>query len=355
MRIVLTGGGTGGHVTPQLAIIPKLLQDGNEIHYIGSIDGIEKTLIGKVEGVTYHAIHTGKLRRYFDLKNVTDVGRVIKGIREASVLMKQLKPDIVFSKGGFVGLPVVYAAYMNHVPALIHESDMTSGLANRLCLPFVKGLMCTFPETAKAAGGKGMYVGAPIRDEIFKGNRERGLKAFGFTDSKPILLVTGGSTGAQALNRAVHGAIEELTKCFQVLHLCGDGNLDYMYEGTPGYVQIQYLNEGMADALACADVVVSRAGSNTICELLALRKPALLIPYPSEASRGDQEINAASFERRGFARVLEQKDMTAETLYKKIVEVYKDRGELIDSMEREPQSSANDKIINHIYEYAKKQ
>ena len=259
----------------------------------------------------------------------------------------------MFSKGGYVGLPVVIAASRQGVPALIHESDMTSGLANRLSLPFAKALMCTFPETAQAAGKKGVYVGAPIRAELFRGNRERGLNTFGFDDSKPVLLVMGGSSGAQAINRALNGIMEQLTACFQVLHICGSGNMSAFNERIPGYVQVEYLNEEMADALACADLVVSRAGSNSICELLALRKPALLIPYPTGASRGDQEVNAASFERRGFSRVLEQKDMTSQTLLDKIIEVYHDRGELIDCMRREPVRNGSEKIIELIYTYAK--
>ena len=355
MKIILTGGGTAGHVTPHLSIIPKLLEDGHEIHYFGTAEGMEAGIIGEVDGVRYHAIPAGKLRRYHDWKNFTDMFRAVRGVREARKLIRQIKPQVVFSKGGYVGLPVVIAAAECGVPALIHESDMTSGLANKLSLPFAKALLTTFPETAKTVGKKGIYVGAPIRKELFEGDRERGRRFFGFDESKPILLVMGGSSGAQAINRAVRGILEELTACFQVLHICGHGNLYDIYERTPGYWQAEYLNAEMADALACADVVVSRAGSNSICELLALRKPALLIPYPSGASRGDQEVNAASFERRGFARVLEQKDLTGETLMEKIIEVYHDRGEMIDCMRREPTVNGSEKIIELIYQYAKKE
>ena len=353
MKIILTGGGTAGHVTPHLSIIPRLQQDGHEIHYIGTENGMEASIMAEVEGVTYHAIPAGKLRRYHDWKNFSDMFRAVQGVREARKIIKKVKPDIVFSKGGYVGLPVVIAAKECRVPALIHESDMTSGLANRLCLPFAKALLTTFPETANAVGKKGIYVGAPIRKELFDGDRARGQRLFGFDESKPVLLVMGGSSGAQAINRAVRGILEELTSCFQVLHICGHGNLYDIYERTPGYLQTEYLHAEMADALACADVVVSRAGSNSICELLALRKPSLLIPYPSAASRGDQEVNAASFERRGFARVLEQKDLTGETLMEKIVEVYHDRGEMIDCMRREQIVNGSDRIVELIYRYAK--
>ena len=354
MRIVLTGGGTAGHVTPHLAIIPELRREGWDIHYIGSENGIERELIGAVDGVCYHAIKTGKLRRYADAKNLTDPFRVIAGAGQSVKLLRELKPNVVFSKGGYVSVPVVYGAAMNGVPVLMHESDMTSGLANKICLPFAKVLMCTFPETAKEAGKKGMYIGAPIRPELLSGSREKGLKLFGFTDNRPVLLVVGGSLGAQAINRVVRKALPELTKCFQVLHICGNGNLDSSLEGLRGYVQSQYLNEEMADAYACADVIVTRAGSNTICEILALRKPSLLVPYPSTASRGDQEVNAESFLRRGFSRVLEQNDMTPETLVSHVVEVYRDRGELIDCMNREPVAKSLDKILEQIHLYARK-
>ena len=324
-----------------------------DIHYIGSETGIERELIGKVEGVTYHAVKTGKLRRYRDVKNLSDPFRVVAGVGQATHLIHTLKPNVVFSKGGYVAVPVVYGAAFNRVPVLIHESDMTSGLANRLSLPFAKVLMCTFPETVKEAGKKGLYVGAPIRRELLAGDRERGLKLFGFTSNRPVLLVVGGSLGAQAINRAVRGALDDLTRCFQVLHICGKGNIDANYEGRRGYVQMQYLDEEMADAYACADVIITRAGSNTICEILALRKPSLLIPYPNTASRGDQEINAASFLRRGFSRVLEQSDLTPATLVERVVEVYRDRGELIDSMNREPVSRSIDRILEQIHKYAK--
>lgn len=354
MKIVLTGGGTAGHVTPHLAIIPKLQTEGWEIHYIGSENGIERELISAIPNVQYHAIQCGKLRRYHDLKNLTDPFRVIVGLGQSVKLLREIKPNVIFSKGGFVSVPVVYAAALNHIPTLIHESDMTSGLANKMSLPFAKVLMCTFPETAKEAGEKGLYIGSPIRKELLQGNRERGLKLFGFQETRPVLLVVGGSLGAQAINRTLRNALPKLTQCFQVLHICGNGNVDGTYEGVPGYVQTQYLNEEMADAYACADVIVSRAGSNTICEILALRKPSLLIPYPSSASRGDQEVNAESFQRRGFSRVLEQSDLTADTLVSRVVEVYKDRGELIDSMNREPVTQSADRIMEQIHLYAKK-
>lgn len=342
-RIILTGGGTAGHVTPNLALIQPLLKEGWEVHYVGSEDGIERTLVQGEQGVIFHAVKSGKLRRYMDVRNLTDPFRVVTGMFQAASLIRQIKPDIVFSKGGFVSVPVVYGAAINHVPVLLHESDMTPGLANKLSAPFAKKMLCTFPEAAELAGEKGEVVGTPLRAELFTGSRERGLKRFGFDGSRPVLLVTGGSQGAQSINLALRNALPELLHVFHVLHLTGKGNLDDSLEGTPNYCQLEYLVDEMPDAYAVADVVVSRAGSNTVCELLALNKPSLLIPYPKSASRGDQVLNAQSVSSRHLAMMLMQEDMTAEVLMKRILQLYKERGTLIDQMEK---AQAQDGVKN---------
>lgn len=352
-RIVLTGGGTAGHVTPNLALIPELLKEGWEIHYIGTENGIERCLVEPIEGVTYHVIASGKLRRYFDWKNFTDPFRVLKGVGQASSIIGKLKPNVVFSKGGFVSVPVVFAGYMHRIPVVCHESDMTPGLANKLTTPFAKALLCTFPEAAKLAGEKGIHTGSPIRPEILQGDRSRGLKRFGFTENRPVLMVTGGSSGAQAINKALRDALPKLTGVFQVLHLCGAGNLDPMCDGTPNYYQVEYLNEEMADAFACADILISRAGSNTVCEIMALKKPCLLIPYPKAASRGDQILNAESLQKRGLADVLMQEEMNADVLTKRIISLYHDRGRLIDALEAEPSGNGLQNVLDAIHKYAK--
>ena len=352
-RIVLTGGGTAGHVTPNLALIPSLQSAGWDVHYMGSHDGIERSLIEALDGVTYHAVKTGKLRRYADSKNLTDPFLVVQGIFESIGVIRRLKPNIVFAKGGFVSVPVVYGARFNQVPVLLHESDMTPGLANKISAPFAKKLLCTFPEAAKLAGDKGMHIGTPLRPELFRGKRETALKLFNLVDGRPVLMVTGGSTGAQAINLALRNALPKLLECFQVLHICGAGNLDKTYDGTMYYHQFEYLNDEMAHAYAAADVIVSRAGSNTLSEILALHKPALLIPYPKAASRGDQLLNAESFKSRGLANVLLQEDMTPKTLAQNIVATYKDRGSLIDAMELEPSGDGLNGVLENIYKYAK--
>ena len=352
-KIILTGGGTAGHVTPNLALIPRLKDDGWEIHYIGAAGSVEETLITQVEGVAFHTVSVGKLRRYFDIKNFSDPFRVVNGVRQAAGLIRRLNPNVVFSKGGFVSVPVVYGAKMNGVPVVSHESDMTPGLANKLCLPFTMAQCCTFPEAVKYARGKGVHTGSPIRPEILRGNKEEGLRRFGLNHSRPVLMVMGGSSGAQAINQVVWQCLPKLTENFQVLHLCGKGNSNADYNGDSNYVQYEYMNEEMADAYAAADIIVSRAGSNALCEILAARKPALLIPYPKSASRGDQILNAESFRARGLAHVLMQEDMTPETLTKAIEKLYYDRGALYQAMDAEPIGDGIEAVLTQIYKYAK--
>lgn len=353
-RIILTGGGTAGHVTPNIALIPSLQKDGWDVHYIGTENGIERTLIERLPGVTYHSVASGKLRRYFDRKNFTDPFRVVKGIFQASALVRRIRPTLVFSKGGFVSVPVVYGARLHGVPVLLHESDMTPGLANRITMPFAQKLLCTFPEAAKQAGAKGLHVGTPIRPELLQGSRTEGLRLFGFDNSRPVLMVTGGSTGAQAINHTLRAALPRLTELFQVVHLCGKGNIDPSLEGVQRYCQREYLDEEMGHAFACADVLISRAGANTLCEILALYKPSLLVPYPKgNTSRGDQVDNAASFERRGLCKVLSQDAMTEDTLVQGVVDVYRERGSLIDAMEREPSANGLKNVLREISAYKK--
>ena len=352
-KIVLTGGGTAGHVTPNLALIPRLLADDWEIHYIGAANSAEEELISRIPEVKYHTVSVGKLRRYFDPKNFSDPFRVIKGVFQAKDIIHKIQPNVVFSKGGFVSVPVVYGAKLNGVPVVTHESDMTPGLANKLCLPLSSAQCCTFPEAVKYAKGKGVHTGTPIRPEILTGDRQDGRRRFGFNDHRPVLMVMGGSSGAQAINQVIWQSLPQLTENFQVLHLCGKGNLTSVYEGTANYVQREYLNEEMADAYACADILVSRAGSNALCEILAVRKPALLIPYPKGASRGDQLLNAESFRSRGFSHVLQQEDMTPDTLVQGVVNLYHDRGALYEAMATEPTANGIDNVLEQIYKYAK--
>lgn len=352
-KIVLTGGGTAGHVTPNLALLPELKKAGYEISYIGSKDGIEKRLVEDFD-IPYYGVSTGKLRRYFDLKNFTDPFKIVHGFAEAKSILKKLQPDIVFSKGGFVSVPIVRAAGALKIPCIIHESDITPGLANKLCIPVAEKICCNFPETLQyLPEDKAVLTGTPIREELMEGSRKQGLKLCGFNDYKPVLLIIGGSQGARAVNAAVRENLSSLLKDFQIVHLCGKGNLDESLSATPGYKQFEYLKEDLKDAFAACDIVISRAGANAICELLALRKPNLLIPLPTSGSRGDQLLNASSFEAQGFSLVLKEEDLTSETLLSSIQELYCNRQTFIEAMNRSNQMNPILTIMNLINEYAK--
>ena len=349
-KIVLTGGGTLGHVTPHLSLIPHLQKAGYEIHYVGTEKGMEAAKIRSVEGVTYHAVKSGKLRRYFSWQNFTDPFRVLAGMFQSAALMGKIKPDVVFRKGGFVAVPVVFGAWLNRIPVLCHESDLTPGLANKLCKPFAKKIATTFPECAAALGPKAEMTGTPLRPELFRGSRAKGLSLFGFNGSRPILMMMGGSSGAQAVNAALRAALPELTREFDVAHICGKGNLDESLEGTSGYKQVEFLDADLPDALAACDLVLSRAGANALCEFQALAKPLLLVPYPKGASRGDQILNAQSLEKRGLCRVLLQENMTAETLTAELRKTWHDRDALTAAVKAAPPADGTKRVLEMIEE-----
>lgn len=354
-HIVLTGGGTAGHVTPNIALIPRLQELGYKISYIGSYEGIEKKLIEEL-GIPYYGISSGKLRRYFDVKNFTDPFRVLKGFSEAKKLLKELQPDVIFSKGGFVSVPVVIAAKKCGIPAVIHESDMTPGLANKLCIPSARKVCCNFPETVSSLpAGKAVLTGTPIRQELMKGNADAALAFCGFSREKPVLMIIGGSLGAASVNENIRKILPELLKEFQVIHLCGKGKTDESLNGTRGYVQYEYIEQELPDLFALADIVISRAGANAICEIHALRKPNLLIPLSAKASRGDQILNARSFERQGYSMVLEEEEITEERLLSAVRELYANRQTYISAMSKSKLLNSIDQIASLIEECAKKQ
>lgn len=349
-RIILTGGGTAGHVTPNIALLPRLKELGYDIQYIGSYTGIEKELIEPF-GIPYHGISSGKLRRYFSVQNFTDPFRVLKGFREAHKLIRQLKPDVIFSKGGFVSVPVVLAGKRCKVPVIIHESDMTPGLANKIAIPSAAKVCCNFPETLKSLPeGKAVLTGSPIRQELLSGNKIAAMDMCHFTSDKPVTLVIGGSLGAVAVNNAVREALPELLKDFQIIHLCGKGKMDESLKDVEGYCQFEYIKNELRNLFALADIVISRAGANAICELLALHKPNLLIPLSANASRGDQILNARSFERQGFSLVLEEEQLTKETLLAAVKNLYENRTTFINSMKNSGQQDSIGTIIKLIEE-----
>ena len=347
-KIVMTGGGTAGHVTPNIALFPALRAEDYEIHYIGSFDGIEKKLIEDFD-VPYYGISTGKFRRYCEPKNFSDPFRVMKGFFEARKILKHIKPDVVFSKGGFVSVPVVRAAASLKIPCIIHESDMTPGLANKLCIPVSRKICCNFPETFDMLPPeKAVLTGSPIREELSTGNKEAGLAFCGFNHEKPVIMVMGGSQGAAAVNQAIRDALPKLLEKYQVVHLCGKDKMDNLLLTVPGYKQFEYIKEERKDLLAMAELVISRSGANAISEILALRKPNILIPLPS--GRGDQLLNADSYESQGFSIVINEDDLTTKVLLQKVEELWQNKETYVKTMSESKQRDAIGQIMGLIEE-----
>lgn len=347
-KLILTGGGTAGHVTPHLALIPSLRERGYDIVYIGSYNGIEKKLIADFD-VPYYGISTGKLRRYFDPQNFSDPFRVLKGCKEAFDILRKEKPDLIFSKGGFVSVPVIRSGALLKIPSILHESDMTPGLANKICIPVAQTVCCNFPETLSLIPSeKAILTGTPIRQELLEGDAAAGRVFCGFKDEKPVMMVVGGSSGAQAINEVVRQALPKLLPKFNVVHICGKEKMDNLMLTMDGYKQFEYVKSELKDLFAMADVVVSRAGANAICELLALKKPNVLIPLPLKSSRGDQILNAQSFEQQGFSVVIDNDALDDAILIEKVEEVYADRQKYIDAMSRSGQHEATQTILSLI-------
>jgi len=324
-HVLFTGGGSAGHVVPNLPLMAHFAAGGSTISYVGSKDGPEANLVASF-GVAFHAIRSGKLRRYWSWRNVADVWWIAVGLVQAFVLMRRLRPSVVFSKGGYVAFPVVVAAWAWRVPVIAHESDLTPGLANRLSLPFVAAVCTTFAVTAFPARGKPVvHTGTPLRPDLVRGDAERARAIFELPRDRPLVVVFGGSLGADALNRVVREALDRLLAFATIVHVCGPGRTDASFAGRPGYRQFEFVGAEWGDLLAAADVVVARAGANSLYELVALRKPHLLVPLPRSASRGDQISNAAYAVEHGWSRVIAEEDLDAVRLDAAVREIYADR------------------------------
>jgi len=352
LKIILTGGGTAGHVTPNIALLPTLAKLGYSVEYIGSHNGIENGLINLC-GIPYHSISSGKLRRYFDMKNFTDVFRIIKGLCDSLLLLRKIKPNVIFSKGGFVAVPVAIAAAMLKIPIVIHESDITPGLATRIALPFAKVMCASFPETIRN-NNKGVLTGSPIRQELLNGDKSAAMNLCGFNNlpKKPIILVIGGSLGAVAINKHIFELLPKLLQDFHIIHICGKGNA--LQDAQAGYAPFEYLQDELPAVFAAADLIISRAGANTLFELLALKKPHLLIPLTKAASRGDQLLNAASFEKQGFSMVLHEEELSADTLYNALAALYHNQDDYIAKMQAHQTADGITKIVEEIKRWTKK-
>lgn len=345
--LIFTGGGTAGHCTPCLALLPYVKTDFDKIYYIGSENGIEREIVEKTE-IPYYGVPCAKFVRSFTPKNLGIPFKLFSGIKKSGEILDELSPDVIFSKGGYVSLPVVIAAKKRGIPVIAHESDYTAGLANKIAAGYCKKVLTAFPETAKTIK-HGEYVGAPVRRELFTANKAAALKSFGFTESKPVLLVTGGSQGAKVLNETLRQCLTELLPRFNVIHLCGKNNLSGTTRRS-GYFEAEFLTR-MQDAFACADICVSRAGSNSVFELLSLNIPCVLIPLPKGNSRGDQVLNAEYFQRLGLCAVLPQKVLTKDSLLFAIDSVYADRKNVARRFTACPVKDASRKIAAIIADY----
>ncbi len=346
-RIVMTGGGTAGHVTPNIAII-KELYDLHDIYYIGSKNSIEEKLI-KEQGIRFYGISSGKFRRNFDLKNITDIFKILKGYKESISILRKIKPDLIFSKGGYVTVPVILASKITRTPVIIHESDLSIGLANKISIPIAKKVCVTFSKTFKDIGNeKAILTGPPIRREIIQGNKQRGEKFCNFKKSNPYIVFIGGSQGSKSINELVRKNINALSN-FNIIHICGKNNIDSSIVND-NYLQFEYLEDELKDIFAMADIIVSRAGSNTIYEILSLKKPNLLIPLSRNASRGDQIQNAEEFELQGFSKVLQDDDKLEQLFIPTLLELFDNKAQYINNMNKYNFVNGTDKIIEVIKE-----
>ena len=348
--IVLTGGGTAGHVTPNLALIPTLKENGWDIQYIGSHTGIEKELVIK-ENIPYHPIASGKLRRYLSVENLKDPFKVIKGYFDAYKILKKLKPKVVFSKGGYVTVPVVLAASHLKIPVIIHESDMTPGLANKIAMRSAKTVCVNFEETLKYVGSKGVHTGSPIRKELFEGSKTKGNELCGFKEVRPTLLMMGGSLGARKINETLREALPQLLKNFNIVHICGKKNLDESLLKLEGYKQFEYVSEELPHLFAMSDIMLSRAGANALAEIMALNIPSLLIPLSQKASRGDQILNANAMKSKGYCDVLYEEGLNKNKLIEKINELYSNREQFRGKMKERTKLSGVQKVMQEIQKY----
>jgi UDP-N-acetylglucosamine--N-acetylmuramyl-(pentapeptide) pyrophosphoryl-undecaprenol N-acetylglucosamine transferase len=317
MHVLVTGGGSGGHVIPAIPVMEALRAQGDQVSFVGTTSGYEERLLEGVD-VGYHGISSGKLRRYFSFENLKDVFKVLLGIVQAFFLVRRLRPDVIFSKGGFVAFPVVFAGWLRKVPVIGHESDFSPGLANRLSRPFVRTLCTSFPETRiPGFSGRVAHTGSPLRPEFLAADADRGRARFGLSTDRPVLVVIGGSLGARKLNEVVRAAVVPLTKRYAVVHICGPGNAEGLDQ--PGYCAVEFVSEGLADLLLAADIVISRAGANSLFELLTLGKLCLLVPLSAAASRGDQIENARYAESRGYSLVIDESALRVETLMEGLI------------------------------------
>lgn len=347
-KIMFTGGGSAGHVTPNLALMALLEDEHWELAYIGSKQGIEREIIAKIK-IPYFAISAGKLRRYFSWQNFIDPFKTLWGIIQSLYYIKRFHPDVVFSKGGFVAFPVVVAARILKIPVIAHESDLTPGLANKMSYYFANKILLSFEQGKKyfKPSQKVIVTGTPVRPELLQGDPSRGRELCGFSLEKPILLVIGGGLGSQILNQTIESALDKLLESYQIMHICGPQE-PKDHSPQPGYYRFGYVHEPLKDLFAAADMVISRAGANAIWELLALNKPHILVPLSKKASRGDQIINAEYFKSVGVSHVIEEEAFNKDSLLAELDSLSRDMNEIKIKMTEHGFSNASERVKNEI-------
>jgi len=350
MNIVLTGGGTAGHVTPNVALINALQEQSAQLNYIGSALGPEADILAKYD-IPFHSISCGKLRRYFSWQNFIDPFKTLAGMVQAWRLLKKIKPEVVFSKGGFVAFPVVVAAWLRRIPVIVHESDFTPGLANKLSFPFAAKICLTFEAAKKRIRQKDKIIvtGTPIRQSLLTGDKQKGLSVCHFDGRLPVLMVMGGSLGARVINQVVREALPELLDHYAIVHICGKGNVDKNLS-FPNYCQFEYVDEALPHLFAAADMIVSRAGANALYEILALKIPNLLIPLSARASRGDQIDNAKYFSELGVSRVLNEEVLNQSSFVNAVRLLNEDKQAIYEKLMRIDIRSATPDVLSLIKE-----
>jgi len=352
-HIVFTGGGTLGHVMPNLPLIEHYQQEGWDVSYIGSKKGEEREKIEAL-GIRYYAIRTGKLRRYFDWQNFLDIFNVVMAIVQSFFILLKIRPNVVFSKGGYVALPPVVGAWLMRVPIVIHESDMTPGLTTKLSKRFAKKVCVSFQNAAKYfEKSKVTWTGLPVRNLVFEANRARGLEVSGFDGTRPILLTFGGSLGAEFLNTMVREQVKNgKLSAYDVINICGREKLDQSMK-FDNYVQFESLADDFLHIMQAADLVITRGGATSLFELLAMQKIHVIVPLSKRASRGDQIHNARYFSELGVSSFIEEEEYTWEAMEQLMTTTLANKNNILDKIEQLEFANATQKVINVIQQAAK--
>ncbi len=368
MRIILTGGGTGGHLTPLVAVAERLrakLSTEADILYVGSGAEMEKQIMAEA-GIPVKFVTSGKMRRYFSVQNFIDFFKVPIGFIQSLWILLRFMPDVIFSKGGYVAVPIVLAAWLYRIPIMIHESDSSPGIANQFLSKFAKRIAVAYPTAEEYfPKEKTALVGNPIRFQVTEGDAHMFRREIGFTESRKTILILGGSQGSKVINDAIIKVLPQLLKHFQIIHQTGQDNLqDVVSEaafmgvkaGHDGYWAVGFMNANkLRDAFALSDLVISRAGATFITEIAANGKPAIMIPI-SQSANDHQRMNAYALARIGAAHVLEEENLGEHILIESIERILNDeqlQKNMTEKIKTFYHPNAADVIANGIIELAR--